>query len=210
MMFLVALLTALVVISLFYFLNKTDKSYWLILLAIPTALLIFSSDTNVMSNGIFSTLVADVLFFVASVILVVFPLSFTFKNLRSDFSLLLFISLLIEWDWIVTWRFLQNYSFTEINTLLNISSFSVFTFQKLAPIFLFVILYWIARPDKKLMKFLDYALILVAAGYYFVFLWQLYVISFVHIETRVFGIVSVMLSVPVFVFLLKNRLSRCS
>lgn len=100
------------------------------------------------------------------------------KGLKSKGqNLLIFLTLLIEWDWIITWTYLNKFSLEELNPLLDVNSLFFFSIQKLLPLAIFFLLYLVARNSKKLLETLQVILSVVCIAYSLLFLWQLYVVA---------------------------------
>lgn len=140
--------------------------------------------------------------------IIFYPLTFLIKKLKNKrINLLIFLTLLIEWDWIITWVYLNKYSLDELNPLLDIGSLLFFSIQKLLPLVLFFLLYLISRDNKKLSKILEVVLIVVTIAYAILFIWQMYVVAL--FTTYVFYILPIsIIAIGYFVFrMIKNKLT---
>ena len=189
------MLTSIVVLIIlcfviFWFSFKNRKLYTYFLCLFPL-LLVFSEQADVFPFIAFEISWYVMLLFMVSI--VIFPFTFLIKKIDQRRNLLLFLSLLILWDWIISWIYIHHYYVYEVNVLLNINSFWIFSFQKLIFIGLFTILYLIAEEHLKLMRVLEVGLGVVALGYYVLFLWHIYVVS-------IFNEVMIYVLIPTFLF----------
>lgn len=119
---------------------------------------------------------AFLIFFIASITF--YPFVFKIKKLKdASLKLLIYLTLLIEWDWIITWTYLNKFSLEELNPLLNIDSLFFFSIQKLLPLTIFFALYLVSRNNKKLSLILEVILAVVCIAYALLYVWQLYVVA---------------------------------
>ena len=193
----------LLVVLIIKAIKKFEKNQYILSLLI-TIPIIFLIAQYFVVNEIINNLL--LILFMASIIF--YPFTFLIKKLKNKrINLLIFLTLLIEWDWIITWIYLNKYSLDELNPLLNISSLLFFSIQKLLPLILFSLLYLISRDNKKLSKILEIILIVVTIAYAVLFIWQLYVVAL--FTTFVFYILPLgVISVAYFIFkMVRNKLT---
>ena len=193
----------LLVVLIIKAIKKFEKNQYILSLLI-TIPIIFLIAQYFVVNEIINNLL--LILFMASIIF--YPFTFLIKKLKNKrINLLIFLTLLIEWDWIITWVYLNKYSLDELNPLLDISSLLFFSIQKLLPLILFSLLYLISRDNKKLSKILEIILIVVTIAYAVLFIWQLYVVAL--FTTFVFYILPLgVISVAYFIFkMVRNKLT---
>ena len=161
---------------------------WLLLIVFPALILLFFLLVPLFAvlESVYFKLLPQpfVLFcmFVSAFSISLFPLVFLDDSFRKNLGLLVFVCLLIQWDWIVTWYYVFQNSSAELNFLINVSNFGIFTLQKISPLLLFGLLFFIARNEDKLMRILDVSLVVIAVSYYLLFVWHLYVVSVVSMS----------------------------
>jgi hypothetical protein len=156
----------------------------------------------------FSEMIERVLLIVFVLEIVVFPFVFLMKKLKKKIMVLLvFFGLLIEWDWIITWIYLNRNSLEELNPFLNINNFFFFSIQKLLPFAVFLLLYLVSKDNKDLFRSFEIILVVITISYSLLFLWQLYVVAlFNHFMFYILPLA--VLSIFYFIFMVvKNRLS---
>jgi hypothetical protein len=193
----------LLVVLIIKAIKKFEKNQYILSLLI-TIPIIFLIAQYFVVNEIINNLL--LILFMASIIF--YPFTFLIKKLKNKrINLLIFLTLLIEWDWIITWVYLNKYSLDELNPLLDISSLLFFSIQKLLPLILFSLLYLISRDNKKLSKILEIILIVVTMAYAVLFIWQLYVVAL--FTTFVFYILPIaVITICYFIFrTIKNKLT---
>jgi hypothetical protein len=183
--------------------KKFEKNQYILSLLIIIPIIFLIAQYFVVNEIITNLLLV---IFMASIIF--YPLTFLIKKLKNKrINLLIFLTLLIEWDWIITWVYLNKYSLDELNPLLDIGSLLFFSIQKLLPLVLFFLLYLISRDNKKLSKILEVVLIVVTIAYAILFIWQMYVVAL--FTTYVFYILPIsIIAIGYFVFrMIKNKLT---
>ena len=193
----------LLVVLIIKAIKKFEKNQYILSLLI-TIPIIFLIAQYFVVNEIINNLL--LILFMASIIF--YPFTFLIKKLKNKrINLLIFLTLLIEWDWIITWVYLNKYSLDELNPLLDIGSLLFFSIQKLLPLVLFFLLYLISRDNKKLSKILEVVLIVVTIAYAILFIWQMYVVAL--FTTYVFYILPIsIIAIGYFVFrMIKNKLT---
>jgi hypothetical protein len=193
----------LLVVLIIKAIKKFEKNQYILSLLIIIPVIFLIAHYFVVNETINNLLLV---MFMASIIF--YPFTFLIKKLKNKrINLLIFLTLLIEWDWIITWIYLNKYSLDELNPLLNISSLLFFSIQKLLPLILFSLLYLISRDNKKLSKILEIILIVVTIAYAVLFIWQLYVVAL--FTTFVFYILPLgVISVAYFIFkMVRNKLT---
>jgi len=165
----------LVLLSAFIFKSLKNigknQGIFFILTLFPLLLLVghYFSISNVLSNIVLVVFIASITFY---------PFTFVIKKLKDrKLNLLVYLTLLIEWDWIITWTYLNRFSLEELNPLLDVNSLFFFSIQKLMPLAIFFLLYLVSRDNKKLSQVLEIILVVVAIAYALLFLWQMYVVS---------------------------------
>ncbi len=153
--------------------RKFEKNQYVLWFSIIPAIIFLIAQyfpTNELLNSI--------LLVVFILIITLYPLTFLIKKLKNKrVNMLIFLTLLIEWDWIITWVYLNRYSLDELNPLLNIGSLLFFSIQKLLPLILFLLLYLVSKDNKKLSRILEAILIVVTIAYAVLFVWQMYVVA---------------------------------
>ena len=141
-------------------------------------------------------------------LITLYPLTFLIKKLKNKrINLLIFLTLLIEWDWIITWVYLNRYSLDELNPLLDIGSLLFFSIQKLLPLVLFLLLFLVSKDNKKLSRILELILVVVTIAYAVLFVWQMYVVAL--FTTFVFYILPIStVAIGYFIFrIVRNKLT---
>ena len=170
-------------VFLFSYLKKSTSVFFLFL--IPLFAVLGSIFSNVLPYSFVTFCM-----FVSAFAISFFPLVFFNDSFKKNLGLLIFVCLLVEWDWVITWYYVLQNSSAELNFLINVSSFWIFTVQKISPLILLSLLFLIARKDDRLMRVLDMALIVIASCYYLLFIWHLYVVSVVSLSVYYLLLVS--------------------
>jgi len=193
----------LLVILIIQSIKKFEKNqYILFLLTIPPIIFLIAQYFQI------NYIINNILLIIFTLSITAYPLTFLIKKLRNKrINLLIFLTLLIQWDWIITWVYLNRYSLNELNPLLDVGNLLFFSIQKLLPLFLFFLLYLVSRDNKKLSRILEIILIVVTMAYAILFLWQMYVVAL--FTTYVFYILPIsVIAIGYFVFrMIKNKLT---
>jgi len=191
-------LISLVLVGAIIYLAIQQKKEWILAtLTLPLILLLIMFGINGEAK-LFLTVMPIVA-------IIIYPVCFLIKKVNKNTALLIYLTLLIEWDWAITWQYVQRHSTIELNLLLDTSNFLIFTIQKLSPLILFIIMYFIARKDKKLIGILDWGIATVSSFYFLLFLWTLYVISVVNAQILTYLIFAVIAMIAVLIFILISK-----
>ncbi len=199
----VSLLAFLVVGCLFLVAFTKKRTNLLFLLLIPLLAVIDSIYFHYLPDSFVSFC-----FFIAAFAIAFFPLLFLSENFKKGMALFILVCMLIQWDWLMTWYYVFQNAAAELNSLLNVSSFSIFSLQKLLPLGLLGVLYYAAKDQIKLKKVLMVALVVIAVAYYVLFLWHLHVVSVVSISLYYLLLISLFNGVFSVSGILKNYLIR--
>lgn len=191
------IIAAIIVSAIIYLANDKERNGILIVLVIPLLILLVMWGV--------SEQVRSFLVILSIVSIIAYPACFLLKKINNNTALMIYLTLLIEWDWAITWQYVQQHSVAELNLLLNTSSFLIFTIQKLSPLILFIIMFFVARNDKKLTKILDWGMATVSAFYFLLFLWTLYVMSMLNIQLVAFLAIAILAMIAVLVLILKSK-----
>lgn len=158
-----------------------QNNYIFFLLALPPLVLIFSY------NFYFNNFIEKLILFIFIVSVILYPLTFNIKQLKDkSYNLLIYLTLLIEWDTVITWTHIKAFSLQEINPFINTENLGIFLLQKFLPLILFFLIYLLIKDNKRYIKSFNKTLAFACIAYGILFLWQLYVVYLFNNRTLIF------------------------